>query len=77
MLVYRYTKEELEEFADNVKSGVLRALVNESFIPEDKADEWCKSHTVIVRDHNCFATFLSKLTSADPKKAFLIVVKEI
>lgn len=77
MLVYRYTAQELEEFADNVKSGVLKALVNESVVPHEQADEWCKSHTVILRDHGRFATFLEKFTSTDPKKAFLIVVKEV
>lgn len=79
MLVYRYTKEELEDFSDKVKASVLKALSEQAIVTQEQADEWCKSHTVVVRERNRFYSFLDKLKGkTEPANTFfIIVVKEV
>lgn len=78
MLVYRYTKDELEDFADKVKASVLKTLSEETIMTQEVADEWCKSHTLVVRDHNRFYSFLDKMMGKEPAKTFFIItVKEV
>ena len=78
MDVYSFTTEDIEEIADTVKAIVVGALLKDKFISDGtKADEWCKSHTVIVTKKSIFRT-ISKLWK-DTKEIDgfgLVVVKE-
>ncbi len=79
MEVYNLTKDELEDFADNVKVVILKALVIDKLIPEEIADEWSSSHTVIHRRKSIFRTIsnLWKNEKEDPNKDYLTAVKII
>ncbi len=77
MEVMTYTKEQLEEYSDQVKIAVMQSLVNEEVLSKDDADVWCENHTVILRKRSLFRTLTEKwLKSTKEKGDFILVVKK-
>jgi len=71
---YQHTKEELESDFDTVKFTTVEALVNSGLIEKDVADEWCKSHTPIVRKNGVFKSFIRKVTNkSDGKESSVLI----
>lgn len=56
MEIYSYSRSDLEETLDSVKTAILLALVKEGVIKAEAAEEWSKTHTVIVREKSFFRT---------------------
>ncbi len=78
MEVMTYTKEQLEEYSDQVKIAIIHALVDEEVLEKDSADEWCENHTVILRKRSLFRTLTEKwLKSTKEKGDFILVVKRV
>jgi len=76
MEVMTYTKEQLEEYSDQVKIAVMQSLVNEKIMEKEQADDWCGNHTVILRKRGIFRTLTEKwLKSQKEKGDFILVVK--
>jgi hypothetical protein len=77
MKVMTYTKEQLEDYSDQVKIAVMRSLVNEKFFEQEQADEWCENHTVVLRSRSIFRTITQKwLKSEKTEGDFVLVVKK-
>ena len=64
MELYRMTRKELEDFADQVKAAVVSALVGEGYCEEETADQWCARHTILLRNKSIFRT-ITKLWKED------------
>lgn len=56
MEIFSYGQSDLEDNFDNVKSAILVALAKEGVIEETVAEEWSKTHTIIVRKKSFFRT---------------------
>jgi hypothetical protein len=77
MKVMTYTKEQLEDYSDQVKIAVMRSLVNEKVLEQEQADEWCENHTVVLRSRSIFRTITQKwLKSEKTEGDFVLVVKK-
>ena len=78
MEVMTYTKEQLEEYSDQVKIAVMQSIVNEKIMEKEQADDWCSNHTVILRKRSIFRTLTEKwLKSKKERGDFILVVKRI
>lgn len=51
-----YTNEDLEGNFDCIKAVVLKALAKEGVIEYEVAEEWSKTHTIIIRKKSFFRT---------------------
>ncbi len=56
MEMYSYTRSDLEDTFDSVKVAILLALIKEDVVKAEAAEEWAKTHTVIVREKSFFRT---------------------
>jgi len=56
MDAYMLDDRGLEENADAVKALILGVMVNDGLLDVDTAEEWAKTHTVIVRRKTFFRT---------------------
>lgn len=56
MEMYSYTRSDLEDTFDSVKVAILLALIKEDVIKAEAAEEWSRTHTVIVREKSFFRT---------------------
>ena len=65
--VFTYDNEMLETTCDHVKVVLMKSLVEEKLIDKDVAEEWCKTHTIIIRKKGIFRT-ISKLWNKEPKE---------
>jgi hypothetical protein len=76
---YVMSRENLEETADFIKTVVVRALVENSNLIFEEADDWCKNHTVIMRKKNIFETLSDKFrkTEESSSSQHFIVVKRV
>lgn len=75
--VTQWTNEQLESMSDQVKMSVVQAMVREGVLEADMADNWCKTHTVILRKKTFFRT-ITKLWSRESENsegAYIVVVK--
>lgn len=79
MIINQMTNEEMEDFADQVKSVILSALVKEKKLENDEAEEWAESHTLIIRKKNIFRTLSNKWMNVevDSKTLTLSVVNKV
>jgi L-rhamnose isomerase len=70
--------EELNEHADSVKASVIGALVQEKLLNVEIADEWAKTHTVIMTQKTFFRSVWDKICKkADKPVMYYQVVKTI
>ena len=79
MFTYIGAQTELEETADTIKVSILSHLVNDKLIEKAKADDWCKSHTIIFRKKSFFRTITNtweKRKESSGGEYILIVTKE-
>lgn len=76
---YTYTKAELEDNADVAKTAIVKALITEGFMKIDDAEEWCKTHTVIIKKKPFFRTItdLWIKKKEDDNRFYYTVVKDI
>ncbi len=56
MEMYSYSQSTLEDCYDSAKVAVLMALAEEGVIEETVAEEWSKTHTIIIRKKSFFRT---------------------
>lgn len=75
--VWTYSRSDLEEVADHIKAGVIHALVNEELLDKKEANNWSKTHTLILRKKSFFQTLLEKVTKTDDENntKFIVVKK--
>lgn len=76
MITYSLTKEDLEDWGESFKTAIVSALVSENIIELSVADEWCASHTVILKKKSIFKTIsnlFSNATSEDRSYRLLVV----
>ena len=77
---YEPIVENLELNADSTKVAILSALVEENLIDGKIAEEWCETHTIILRKKNIFKTMTDKWFKSEDAAAeilYTIVVKKI
>jgi len=75
---YEYTRESLEDLADVIKRIVVEALVEDDYLVDKEADEWCKNTTILLRKKSFFQTISNlwkKEESAKNGFIFIIVSK--
>ena len=79
MEIYSYTREDLEDTADFVKSKVLESLVRQKLLDQTIAEEWSKEHTIVVRRKTFFRTItdLWSKQEFDKNNFFYLVVKKV
>lgn len=78
MYLYNYTKGELEEQADFIKTVILGALVNEKFMIFEDAEEWAMNHSIIINRKGFFQTLSDKWIKKEDKGShYYIVVKRV
>ena len=53
---WNLSKEEMEDFMDHAKAAVMKSLVREGVLDLEEADEWSKTHTIILKKKNFFRT---------------------
>lgn len=53
--------EELNDHADSVKACVIGALIHEKLLNPEIADEWAKTHTVIMTQQTFFKSVLNRV----------------
>ena len=76
--VWRYSRSDLEEVADHIKVGIIHALVREELLDEKEANNWSKTHTLIIRKKWFFQTLLEKVIKTDNEDSLkFIVVKKV
>jgi len=51
---YNLTVSEMEDFMDSAKASVLKAMVKEDVFDMEEAEEWSKTHTIILRQKTIF-----------------------
>lgn len=79
---YMITKEDLkrveEDAAETAKVAIMDALVSEKILEKEAAEEWCRTHAVILRKKNIFRT-ISNLWSKQEEsdRNFYIVVRAV
>ena len=76
MQLYSYTHESLEDVCDQTKYCILTALVNDGTLTSDVADEWARTHTIILRSKGFFRTVFNrwwKETTVPNAHCFLVV----
>ena len=75
--VWRYSRSDLEEVADHIKAGVILTLVSEELLDKKEANNWSKTHTLILRKKSFFQTLLEKVIKTDGEDNIkFIVVKK-
>jgi len=76
---YNLTPTELEDFIDVAKVNILNSLVWEGLIKSTlDAEEWCRTHTVVIRKKSFFRTLSDKwFKQKDDKGVALLVIKVI
>lgn len=75
MQLYSYTKEELEELADQIKSLILGNLVSKGLIDYDIAEQYTADNTVILREKSIFRTISDKWKKIeDNAKGYYMIV---
>ncbi len=57
---------EMEDRADQVKACVLHALVSDGTLPEETAEAWATTHTVLYRKRSFFRTLSSLWRKTKP-----------
>ena len=74
---WTYSRSNLEELVDDVKAIVIFALVNEELLDKEEANNWSKTHTLILRKKSFFQTVLEKITETDDEdnNKFIVVKK--
>jgi hypothetical protein len=73
---YNFSQTEAEDFMDKTKSVVMSALVKEGVLEYEEAEEWSKTHTVILRKKTIFRTITNIWTEAtEIDGSYLLVVK--
>lgn len=77
MNVYSFTKEDLEENYDSAKTAIIDVLVKEGYLEYEEAEEWCRTHTVILRKKNVFRTLTNLWEKAKQSSTgyYILVVK--
>ena len=76
--VWRYSRSDLEEVADHIKAGVIFALVSEELLDKEEANNWSKTHTLLMRKKSFFRTLLEKVIKTDDEDTTkFIVVKKV
>lgn len=72
---FSLTEKDLENTADIIKTTILANLVKEGLLNFDAANDWCATHTIIVRNKTIFRT-ISKLwkETAENSGLYYIVV---
>lgn len=76
--VLEFTKSQLEEHSDIVKIVVLESLVAEKMLTEKEADQWAKTHTILLRKKSFFRTITdlwSKEKEIDERECIFVVKK--
>jgi len=75
--MFQHTTEQLERDYDSVKTAIVLALVNEGYMTQDEADEWCTTHTIILRKKSIFRTFTNRFKKKKgvEKGQYMLVVK--
>jgi len=76
---YTYTKSELEESCDVAKTAIVQALVKEGMLDETEAEQWCKTHTIMIRNKPFFRTLTDRWRKhkEDTTKFYYTVVKDL
>jgi len=76
-----FSQSDLEDYLDQVKILIAGALVTSGLVDSDAAEEWCKNHTVIIREVASKHPFRSIFSRWTKKKSegghYIIVVKAI
>lgn len=77
METYNFCKEDLEENYDSAKVAVIRSLVLEGYMDSEEAEEWCRTHTIILRRKNVFRTLSNLWQKTEKSKSghYILVVK--
>jgi len=71
---YTFTKSELEEYLDQIKTIIVRNLVEDEFLTFQEGDEWCADHTLKLSEKGFFRT-LSDIWKKTASRSYAIVVK--
>ena len=56
LVTYHLTNEDIEEIADLIKVTIMDKLRRDGILDLDRADDWCKTHTVIIVKKSVFRT---------------------
>ena len=74
---WTFTRANMEDLADDIKAIVVSGLVREKMLNDESGNEWCKSHTIIIREKSFFRTLFEKVIKSDEKDnmGFIIVKK--
>lgn len=74
---WTYSRSNLEELVDDVKAIVIFALVSEELLDKEEANNWSKTHTLLMRKKSFFQTLLEKVIETDDEDNIkFIVVKK-
>ena len=68
-----------EDIIESTKVAVLTSLVKSKLMDKNIADEWCETHTVIIRKKSLFKTITDKWKKEESLKGdnnYLLVVKQ-
>jgi len=68
-------RDEMDDLADNAKALVVAALVDEGELDKDIGNEWCKTHTLVLRKKTMFRTLLEKIVQKESEQ--FVVVKRV
>jgi hypothetical protein len=72
------TDASLEDNFDVCKVAIMDALATEGFVTKEAAEEWCATHTVILRKKGVFRTLTEKWKLAPVSPSLkLRVVKSV
>lgn len=67
-------KDDFENEADKIKAIILDALVKDGLLGENQADNWCKTHTIILRKKSIFRTISDAWKKEHDSQGYLYVV---
>jgi len=67
----------MEDYLDQIKTLIVGALVSSGLVDSDAAEEWCKNHTVILREKNTFRSIFSKWAKREPGAGHYVMVVKV
>ena len=75
MDVFRYTVEELQDYYDKVKDSILENMILEKLITKEVAEEYSKTHSIILKKPNKVSVFFKKLLNEKEQPYHVLTVK--
>ena len=75
MDIFRYTVEELQDYYDKVKDSILENMILEKLITKEEAEEYSKTHSIILKKPNKVSIFFKKLLNEKEQPYHVLTAK--